>query len=505
MNTNNIPHVWYRRCNRHARCLLTVSLFYLTLGIYGLDSSTQPVQAAVQSVAVKPKCEQITLVAAPQTLTFGDVQINGLTYNNDFAGPVLRVRPGGTLCVRLVNHLDQNTNLHLHGILASPLGRSDNMMIEVQPGQSFDYVVKIPKWQTPGLYWYHTHVHGLTEQAVMRGLSGLLLVEGSEDRFIEPHSFQQQLIVLKEIRESRGSDRALRQQSNGRLFTVNGQVEPTLRLRPREWQLWHLGNLGPNRPWQLSIQGHAMVVVGRDGVPVLHPYTVNSLTIDPASRYEVLIQGGPAGTYPISASDDDGDGRGGGGRRRGRSDSSSSPSQFRVGTLEVSGTPANFAHMPEIRQVEGQDLSTTHINAFRTIVFGQEGRDYTINGRTFDHSRVDTRVPLGNTEEWTIQNVSDEMHVFHIHQVNFQVMSRNGQSEAFNGNVDTVRVPPHQSVVVRIAFTRREILGRFMYHCHVMEHEDRGMMAQIEVYDPHGPSTDSSLLNSSMVGMEHHP
>ena len=145
---------------------------------------------------------------------------------------------------------------------------------------------------------------------------------------------------------------------------------------------------------------------------------------------------------------------------------------------------SSIALDPELRPTDGQDLSSAHIDAFRTIVFGQEDQQYTINGRTFDHSRVDARVPLGNIEQWTIQNPSDEMHVFHIHQVNFQVISRNGQPEAFNGNVDTVRIPPRQSVDLRIAFTRREILGRFMYHCHVMKHEDRGMMAQIEVYDP---------------------
>ena len=130
-------------------------------------------------------------------------------------------------------------------------------------------------------------------------------------------------------------------------------------------------------------------------------------------------------------------------------------------------------------------------------MFAQDDRKYTINGRTFNHDRVDTRVPLGNVEQWTIQNLSAEMHIFHIHQVNFQVMAREGHPEPFNGNVDTVRIPSFQSVTVRISFTSREILGRFMYHCHVMEHEDRGMMAQIEVYDP--SQSSSANPNGSML------
>ena len=445
------------------------------------------------------ECEHVSLVAAAQKLELGGAQIGGLPFNNNFAGPLLRVRPGGTLCVTLTNHLQQSINLHFHGILASPLGRSDNMMIEVEPGKSFDYLVKVPTWQTPGLYWYHTHVHGSTEQGVLHGLSGPLLVDGAENQFERPRSFQQKIFVLKEYRERRASDPILREQYDGRLFTINGEVQPTLRLRPGEWQLWHLGNFGPNRPFQLSIQGHPMVVVGRDGVPVLHPYAVNDLTVDPGSRYEVLVHGMQAGIYPVMASDDDGDDRTGrqrGGSAHRRNAASVVVDQYAVGTLVVDGTPEVEMPMPKFRPTPAEDLSAAHIDAYRSIVFAQDDRRYTINGRTFDHDRVDTRVPLGNIEQWTIQNASAEMHVFHIHQVNFQVMDRNGRLEPFNGYVDTVRIPPFQSVTVRIGFTRREILGRFMYHCHVMEHEDRGMMAQIEVYDPKqgsGEISDGSM------------
>jgi len=215
MDTTQSAHsIWPSRSIRRALRLLTVPLVCLTPALH-VPGFAQA--AAAGNVSANDRCEQVSLVAASQTLMLGGVNINGLTYNNDYAGPVLRVRSGGTLCVRLVNHLTQDTNLHFHGILASPLGRSDNMMIRVEPGESFDYVVKVPRWQTPGLYWYHTHVHGLAEQAVLHGLSGPLLVEGSEDRFLQPHAFQQQLIVLKEYRESSSLDRTLREHYGGRL------------------------------------------------------------------------------------------------------------------------------------------------------------------------------------------------------------------------------------------------------------------------------------------------
>ncbi|HEX3487448.1 MAG TPA: multicopper oxidase domain-containing protein, partial [Micropepsaceae bacterium] len=124
-----------------------------------------------------------------------------------------------------------------------------------------------------------------------------------------------------------------------------------------------------------------------------------------------------------------------------------------------------------------------------------------INHTTFDHERVDVKVPLGNIEEWTIRNASDELHIFHIHQVAFQVVSINGKPETFDGLVDTVNVPIHGEVTIRIPFTDPIIVGRFMFHCHILEHEDKGMMSQIEVYDPKvGPMPDGP---ADMAGMDH--
>jgi FtsP/CotA-like multicopper oxidase with cupredoxin domain len=107
-----------------------------------------------------------------------------------------------------------------------------------------------------------------------------------------------------------------------------------------------------------------------------------------------------------------------------------------------------------------------------------------VNGRTFDAERIDVRVPVGTIEEWTVRNDSDDMHVFHIHQISFQVVEANGQPVPFTGYVDTVRIPERGELKLRLPFTDRRIIGRFMFHCHVLKHEDKGMMAQIEVYDP---------------------
>ena len=154
-----------------------------------------------------------------------------------------------------------------------------------------------------------------------------------------------------------------------------------------------------------------------------------------------------------------------------------------------------------------------HIDETRLVSFSEDPVTglFFINHNTFDHDRVDVKVPLGNVEEWTIRNSSDELHIFHIHQVAFQVISQNGKPVPFDGLQDTVSIPIHGEVKVRIAFTDPAIVGRFMFHCHILEHEDKGMMAQIEVYDPKvGPMPDGPMKMSAadmpgmdMSGMDH--
>ena len=246
------------------------------------------------------------------------------------------------------------------------------------------------------------------------------------------------------------------------------------------------------------IKAHSFTIVGRDGVPALHSTVVDSLTVYPGSRYEVLVDAGAPGAFPILGSDDDGRERG---RRRRNRDEDDRGNDDEVANLQVSGQPSPASPLPQLKPAPARDLSDAHLDAFRTIVFGQSGRQYTMNGEVFDPTRVDTRVPLGNIEQWTVRNDSDQLHVFHIHQVNFQVMQVNGQAQNFDGAVDTVPLLPFQSVTLRIAFTEPEIVGRFMYHCHVLEHEDRGMMAQIEVYDPRHPKQIDASQKMNMPGM----
>ena len=164
-----------------------------------------------------------------------------------------------------------------------------------------------------------------------------------------------------------------------------------------------------------------------------------------------------------------------------------------MGLLVVDGAAAPRTARISPRAPE-PDMSAWPVMEKRLVVFSEEDDSsrFYLNGRVFDHQRVDMRAPLGNIEEWTIRNSSDELHVFHIHQVNFQVVEVNGARQPYEGRVDNVTVPINGEVKIRIAFTNPNIVGRFMLHCHILEHEDKGMMAQIEVYDPKAATRSAS-------------
>ena len=151
-----------------------------------------------------------------------------------------------------------------------------------------------------------------------------------------------------------------------------------------------------------------------------------------------------------------------------------------VATVEVAGPPMDPQPLPT-KLIDLPDLANADIAQRRTIVFqeGFDGKPFSIDGAQFDANVVNTTVKLGTVEEWVLQNASDEWHPFHIHVDDFQVMAVNGEPFPYVNRQDTVALPPKGSVTMRIPFV--DFPGKFVYHCHILSHEDFGMMAVIEV------------------------
>ena len=247
-------------------------------------------------------------------------------------------------------------------------------------------------------------------------------------------------------------------------------MAPTISIRPGETQLWRIGNVGADIFYRLKLDGHPLYEVARDGNRHNRIVPRQEIVLPPSARVEVLVQGGAVGVYQL--------------RTLGY-DTGPAGDQYPevvLATLVSDGEAVDRVTLPE-RLPPVDDLRTRTPTARRTIVFSEsdDGNTFFIDGREFDPDRIDTRTRVGAIEEWTIRNNSDEQHVFHIHQVDFQVVSINGREQPFIGYQDTEITPVRGEITIRIPFTNPLIAGKFIYHCHIMNHEDNGMMATILV------------------------
>lgn len=409
-----------------------------------------------QVLASKDGMLNVTLQAMP----IDESNQPRLGFNNAMPGPTLRFRPGDTVKVAFVNAMSEMTNLHVHGLHVSPRDNSDNVFIHIQPGQTFGYEFRIPDNHPPGTYWYHPHPHGTSAEQVGEGLAGTIIIEGGIDDLPGIAGLKERLLVLQgPFRSSVGQTGTL----------VNGMVNPTITIAPGETQRWRIANVSANEFLNIKLIGHPLHVIARDGNPLTAVETVQNELIGPGERAEVLIQGGDAGIYEL----------------RSLAFAPDIPAQSQpemlLATVISGGEPQQPQDLPT-DLVELEDFGKDELAATRTISFQMQDSapQIAIDDKAFVEDRIDTTVKLGTTEEWTIRNESGQWHPFHIHVNDFQVMSINGDAVPVNRH-DTVPLPPRGEIVIRSRFL--DFTGRFVYHCHVLVHEDAGMMAVIEVVE----------------------
>ena len=466
--------------------LLRASAVAIALS-YSLPASptSAKVPVAVSDLTPSPEYRSfngvldVTMVAAESRVELGDTTISGATYNGNYGGPVLRLRRGDVLRLHLVNKLPQMTNVHFHGLAVSPTGHGDDSMHMVMPNESWDYIIPIPKDHAPGVYTFHTHGHMAAERQMMGGLSGTIVIEGFQDEVPATRPLVEHLMALKEFSPDAGGKlHNVPKPFHTVIRSINGQVDPTIAMRPGETQLWRLSGQTANAYFRLRLDGARMTLIGRDARPLLHPQATKEILLGPSERADVLVTAPAQGTYRfVAAALSTGP----------LGDLYPAQDMARVVVAENTTLgPAPALGELVVNAPKQVPIPGDRIDAKRMVVFSEDRVTglFFINHETFDPERVDVRVPLGSVEEWTVRNASEELHVFHIHQVAFQVLSINGKDVPFNGLNDDIDVPIHGEVKLRLAFTDPRIVGKFMFHCHILEHEDKGMMSQIEVFDP---------------------
>ncbi len=446
------------------------------------------------------------------------------TYDGTFPGPTLVICPGDRVTVRVVNDMatGEPTNLHVHGLHVSPTADHDNIFLVIPHGKTRTYHYSLPLDHDPGAFWYHPHLHRFVAPQIFAGLSGAIVVQGGLDNRLA--GIPQRLMMIQSTELCGRNGRSLpfalssRQRTSGTepcsvpghaildansnerytpLF-INGTLNPTVKIRPGQLQRWRIFNANNNRIVRLNLSNQPMWVLAQDGNTLPRMQRVRTLLIPPGSRREVLVRGARRGAYRLTAlpfaqfpggNKADLKSRGGG----------PTPDQT-VLTLRSSGAVANV-RLPRGALSHRGDLRKAHVDRYRNIVFSEApnpagGTFFKINGQVFNHEVTPITLKLGSVEQWRLLNTSVEWHTFHIHVNPFQVVSVDGRRAGAGDYMDNVGMPPchirphpadpanpvcaRPSVVV-IRLRPIDFTGRFVFHCHVVNHEDRGMMMAVQV------------------------
>jgi blue copper oxidase len=432
----------------------------------------------VRAFALRMQTGATELVAGVRTRTAG--------YDGAYLGPTLRMRRGERVRIAVTNALGEPATTHWHGMHV-PAAMDGNPHQTFGPGETWTaaFEVKNPA----GTAWYHPHTEGRTGAQVYQGLAGLIRVEDAASEALglpSDYGVDDIPLVIQDRRLDRSGELAYltdphdRQGMKGDRFLVNGRERPRLRVPAQPVRLRILN--GSNaRFYHLGFDdGRSFQVIAGDGGLLPAPVTATRLLVAPAERYEIVVD--------LSADQ----GRGLWLRSytgevvdqiyamRGFADGFDRGS-FDLLRIEVDRPAAHAPGVPP-RLV---DIPTLTPNAPDRLFTLETTRGvFTINGKAMDMARIDETVALDAVEVWEIRNNHGMAHPFHLHDVQFQVLSRDGAAPPAveRGWKDTVLVRPFETVRIVAHFADfADPVVPYMYHCHILEHEDRAMMGQFRV------------------------
>lgn len=445
---------------------------------------TQPLQVHARNHVLK-----VTLDATLDTITVSGSKIRAQPFNGSLIGPTLHVHPGDTIEVTFKNATTQDTNIHYHGMHVDPKGDGDNVFRTFNPGTTVHSKITLPKDHPVGSYWYHAHFHGLTDIQLAGGMSGLIEVEGLKQVLPKRlrHVTEKQ-IIIRDLQTSpidAGSAALSENELDPTAPTtrlINGLLMPRTALRSGETQLWHMANISADLFYDVQLAGHRLAVVAIDGAPVWKVQQKDHLVMPPGRRYDVLVTGGKPGRYTMLT------------RAYPQEGFEALPRTDLMTVDVLGGGKAMPTAIPRKLKSTSHPI-TGRVVKHRTFRFSfGTGQNFTalINGKQFDPTKTNVRAVLGTTEEWTLVNESSEQHPFHIHVNDFQVMSVNGKPYHATGLQDVVAIPHKEHgkpgvVVIRMKY--EDFTGHFVFHCHILAHEDAGMMMTVDVVRPGQPAT----------------
>lgn len=435
------------------------------------------------NAATEPGHLEATLTAAPATTVFAlGLATPILGYNGGTPGPLIEATEGDHIRIHFANRLSEDSTIHWHG-MPVPADQDGNPMDPVAAGADRIYEFDLPEGSA-GSYWYHPHPHGKTAEQVYRGLAGPFIVRAKSDPI--PAAYGDTTLFFTDLRLSADGtipENGMADVMNGRVgdfVLVNGQKNPVLTVPAGTRRRFRLFNATSARFLKLDFGKTPMTIIGTDGGLLEAPVGgQKEVLLAPAERLVVVLDFSEPGTWTLQTADYD---RGwmGPGRH----------SEGGLKLLTVKVTKERAGPMPPLpaRLRPIADLGPPSVT--RRFVFSEamsmDGSGMTmafqINGASFDMNRVDVVSKVGQVELWEIANSADMDHPFHVHGTQFQVVEteRDGKvaNPPFRAWNDTVNVARGETVRILL---RQDLPGPRMYHCHILEHEQLGMMGIVDV------------------------
>jgi FtsP/CotA-like multicopper oxidase with cupredoxin domain len=439
----------------------------------------------------------------------GGCEVELRNYNGHLTGDTLRVKPGGTLRVWIQNDLEfeednhgtharegdnpndphnfNTTNFHSHGLHVSPSGIADNVLRMMPPGPTgYPVVIRVPDDHPAGTFWYHAHIHGSTAMQVSSGMSGALIVEGGLDDqpAIKVAADQEKIMLFQQIAyddngviNDYSTLRGTWWADSNRRTTINGQIAPVIRMRPGEIQRWRMIHGGIKETIQVNLEGHELHEIAVDGLATGRCDTWSHVTLYPGYRSDVLVKASlTKGTYFLVDAETEPD---------------ISLLQVReprevLAKVIVEGAPKEMAlpcgpgqlseykAMKDITEAEAAaipEVDEQHVS------FSFVGSYGAVDGKPYDPDAPPRSLRLGATARWFLKTGN---HPFHIHVNAFQTTRIGPDGDAQTLWRDTYyTAKPGEEVPVLTRY--EEFEGAFVLHCHILDHEDVGMMQKVEI------------------------
>jgi len=390
-----------------------------------------------------------------------------IAYNqSSILGPTLQLHQGDRVVIDVTNHLDEETTTHWHGadVPAEADGGAHSV---IRPNETwkaeFDVI------QEAATLWYHPHKKDRTAEQVYRGAAGLIIIDDDNpaaSQLPSTYGIDDIPIILqdKDFTKDGELDFTLTNYGKGYYYsrlTVNGTIDPYIEV-PAGLVRLRLLNGSQARLYNLSVESGKMIMVASDGGYLNQPLEMERITLSPGDRAEIIVDLSSINRLNLLDA-----------------------SFGRVLELRTDAAlTAVSAPLPRtLNAIERIDLS--EVDRSRDFLFDKVGKGWGINGKQMKMARIDDVIKFGDTERWTLKSATG-WHVFHVHQTQFQILERNGRPpEPYEqGWEDTIFFKGKDTVVILARFnTYTDPDIPYMLHCHILDHEDTGMMSQFEIVE----------------------